>query len=155
MELLEYYYNQPYISDNYVTRKCQLPPIIDINLFGVRGSGKTAMVLDLIIQEDPETTLYIDMQDPNLIFTSLTPLALQQYIDKHHIKLLVLDHYEYTSLVSFPNVDRLIVLSRILLQNQQQRKKLAGNGQAFVQKNQGALHKVFDIIEPYLGMGIF
>ena len=117
MELLEYYQNQQYISDNYVTRKCQLPPHIDINLYGVRGSGKTAMVLDLVIQEDPETTLYIDMQDPNLIFTSLTPLALQQYIDKHHIKILVLDHYEESSLVSFPNVERLIVLSRIALQN--------------------------------------
>ena len=117
MKLLEYYHNQQHFSDNYVIRKCQLPIHGDINLYGVRGSGKTAIVLDLVIQEDLETTLYIDMQDPNLIFTSLKTLALQQYIDKYHIKLLILDHYKDTSLSSFPNVERLIVLSRISLQN--------------------------------------
>ncbi|WP_309497301.1 hypothetical protein [Sulfurovum sp.] len=117
MELLEYYHNQQYIADNYVTRKCQIPPNIDINLYGVRGSGKTSMVLDLMSQEDPESTLYIDIQDPNLIFESLTTLALQQYIDRLGITLLILDHYEDLMLNSFPNVERLIVLSRIPLHN--------------------------------------
>lgn len=117
MELLEYYHNQQYTSDNYVTRKCQIPPHIDINLYGVRGSGKTAMVIDLLTQEDPETTLYIDLQDPNLIFTSLTTLSLQQYIDRQHIRLLILDHYDASLPDLFPNVERLIVLSRIGLEN--------------------------------------
>lgn len=117
MELLEYYHNQQHFSDNYVTRKCQLPPNVDINLYGVRGAGKTAIVLDLISQEDSVNTLYIDMQDPNLIFTTLTTLALQQYIDRFGITLLILDHYEDQSLESYPNVERLIVLSRISLQD--------------------------------------
>jgi hypothetical protein len=117
MELLEYYHNQQHFSDNYVTRKCQLPPNVDINLYGVRGAGKTAIVLDLISHEDSVNTLYIDMQDPNLIFTTLTTLALQQYIDRFGITLLILDHYEDPSLESFPNVERLIVLSRISLQD--------------------------------------
>ena len=117
MELLEYYHNQQHFSDNYVTRKCQLPPNVDINLYGVRGAGKTAIVLDLIIQEDSVNTLYIDMQDPNLIFTTLTTLALQQYIDRFGITLLILDHYEDPSLESFPNVERLIILSRISLRD--------------------------------------
>jgi len=117
MELLEYYHNQQHISDNYVTRKCQIPQKSDINLYGVRGSGKTAMVLDLLSQEDSEKTLYIDLQDPNLIFTTLTTLALQQYIDRTGITLLVLDHYGDVLLESFPNVERLIVLSRISLHN--------------------------------------
>ena len=117
MKLLEYYHNQQHFSDNYVTRKCQLPPNVDINLYGVRGAGKTAIVLDLIIQEDSVNTLYIDMQDPNLIFTTLTTLALQQYIDRFGITLLILDHYEDPSLESFPNVERLIILSRISLQD--------------------------------------
>ena len=117
MELLEYYHNQQHFSDNYVTRKCQLPPNVDINLYGVRGAGKTAIVLDLIIQEDSVNTLYIDMQDPNLIFTTLTTLALQQYIDRFGITLLILDHYDDPSLESFPNVERLIILSRISLQD--------------------------------------
>jgi len=117
MELLEYYQNQQHSSDHYVTRKCQLPIHSDINLYGVRGSGKTAIILDLLSQEASETTLYIDFQDPNLIFTTLTTLALQQYIDRNGITLLILDHYEVTFLSSFPNVERLIVVSRIALQN--------------------------------------
>jgi len=117
MELLEYYHNQQHFSDNYVTRKCQLPSNVDINLYGVRGAGKTSMVLDLLTQKDSETTLYIDLQDPNLIFTLLTTLALQQYIDRYHITLLILDHYEASALTAFPNVEKLIVVSRIALQN--------------------------------------
>ena len=62
MELLEYYHNQQYISDHYILRKCQIPPKIDINLFGVRGAGKTAMVLDLLSLEDPDSSLYINFE---------------------------------------------------------------------------------------------
>jgi len=117
MELLEYYQNQQHSSDHYVTRKCQLPIHGDINLYGVRGSGKTAMILDLLSLEASETRLYIDFQDPNLIFSTLTTLKLQQYIDRYGITILILDHYEVSLLSSFPNVDRLIVVSRIALQN--------------------------------------
>jgi len=117
MKLLEYYQNQQHSSDNYVTRKCQLPSHGDINLYGVRGAGKTSMILDLLDQEESETSLYIDFQDPNLIFASLITLTLQQYIDRNGISLLILDHYEMLHLESFPNVERLIVLSRIALQD--------------------------------------
>ena len=113
MELLEYYQNQRHVMENYTPRKCQIPAHDDVNLFGVRGAGKTAMILDLIQEEDPETTLYIDLDDPNLIFNQLTTLSLQQYIDQGGIMLLVLDHYIEGYLPAFPNVDRLIVLSRI------------------------------------------
>lgn len=117
MELLEYYHNQQHFSDNYVSRKCQLPTHEDINLYGVRGAGKTAMILDLLDQEESDTALYIDFQDPNLIFATLTTLALQQYIDRYGITILILDHYEDLFLESFPNVERLIVVSRISLHN--------------------------------------
>jgi len=115
MNLLEYYQNQHPLSDNYVTRKCQLPSKGDINLYGVRGAGKTSMVLDLLSGEDDETSLYIDMEDPNLIFNPLSALTLQQFIDRTGITLLILDHYEEEVLPSFPSVERLIVLSRIKL----------------------------------------
>jgi hypothetical protein len=115
MDLLEYYQNQHPINDNYVPRKCQLPQKGDINLFGVRGSGKTSIVLDLLEDVDEETALYIDMEDPNLIFSPLATVTLQHFIDRNGISLLVLDHYEEDSLPSFPNVERLIVLSRIKL----------------------------------------
>lgn len=115
MNLLEYYQNQHPVSDNYVTRKCHLPSKGDINLYGVRGAGKTSMVLDLLSEEDDETSLYIDMEDPNLIFNPLSSLTLQQFIDRTGITLLILDHYEEEVLPSFPSVERLIVLSRIRL----------------------------------------
>jgi len=117
MNLLEYYQNHHPVNDNYVLRKCQLPNVGDINLFGVRGSGKTTIVLDVLLEEDAETTLYIDLDDPNLIFNTIDTLTLQQYIDKEGIILLILDHYTEGYLANFPNIERLIVLSRIPLNN--------------------------------------
>jgi predicted AAA+ superfamily ATPase len=117
MELLEYYQNQRYVTENYVPRKCQLPLKGDINLYGVRGSGKTTIILDLMHEANEESTLYIDLEDPNLIFNTLSTLSLQQYIDRKGITLLILDHYTEGYLPSFPNVERLIVLSRIPLEN--------------------------------------
>jgi len=117
MQLLEYYQNQRVTTENYVPRKCQLPLNGDINLYGVRGAGKTTIVLDLMNEEDEETTLYIDLEDPNLIFNTISTLSLQQYIDREGISLLILDHYNEGYLPSFPNVERLIILSRIPLAN--------------------------------------
>lgn len=70
------------------------------------------MVLDFLHDKDVETTLYIDLGDPNLTFSPLEPLILQQYINKHNITLLVLDHYHEGYLPSFPDVERLIIVSR-------------------------------------------
>ncbi len=116
MELLEYYHNQRLSTENYVPRKCQVPSLGDINLYGVRGAGKTTIILDLIHNEEEyDSILYIDIEDPNLIFNTLTTLLLQQYIDRVGITLLILDHYEDDLLSFFPKVERLIVVSRIPL----------------------------------------
>ena len=118
MELLEYYQNQRHTIEHYIPRKCQWPAVGDVNLFGVRGAGKTAMIFDFLSETDQETTLYIDLDDPNLIFNTLTTLSLQQYIDREGITLLILDHYTQGYLPKFPNVQRLIVLSRMPLEDQ-------------------------------------
>ncbi|PTB87850.1 hypothetical protein C9925_01250 [cyanobacterium G8-9] len=115
MNLLEYYHNQHPSSENFVPRKCQLSQEGDINLFGVRGAGKTSLILDYLFEEDNEHILYIDLEDPNLIFNTLDTLTLQQYIDRNSIKILVLDHYTEGILPSFPNVIQLIVLTRVAL----------------------------------------
>ena len=117
MNLLEYYQNQLPSSENFVPRKSQLPSEGDINLYGVRGAGKTSIVLDYLSEEASEDILYLDIEDPNLIFNTLESLTLQQYIDRHHIKILVLDHYEEGLLLNFPNVLRLIVITRISLKD--------------------------------------
>ncbi|CAA6814167.1 MAG: Putative helix-turn-helix containsing protein [uncultured Sulfurovum sp.] len=118
MEVLEYYQNKIPLSYDYTQRKCILTLAEDINLYGVRGSGKTSMLLNLL-QEEENPVLYIDLQDPKLIFDPLTSLQLQRFIDKEQIHLLVLDHYEEGYLEKFPNVHRLIVISRIKLKSQQ------------------------------------
>lgn len=118
MELLEYFQNQRYVTENYIPRKCQLPLNENINLYGVRGAGKTAIIFDLMQEENEGTTLYIDMEDPNLIFHTISTFSLQQFIDREGITMLVLDHYTKGYLPSFPNVSKLIVLSRIPLQQE-------------------------------------
>lgn len=115
MKLLEYYQNQHYVNENFVYRKVQIPVSGDINLYGVRGSGKSALVLDFLQDINEEQRLYIDLDDPNLIFNPLSTLLLQRYIDSEGITHLVLDHYVEGLLEKFPNVERLIVVSRLKL----------------------------------------
>jgi len=115
MNLLEYYQDQLPSSEHFVLRKCMLPEAGDINLYGVRGAGKTSIIADYLSEVDTKHTLYIDCEDPNLILHTLEFLTLQQYIDKNNITLLVLDHYTQGLLPAFPNVSKLIVLSRIVL----------------------------------------
>jgi hypothetical protein len=117
MNLLEYYQNQLPSSENFIPRKCQLPLDGDINLYGVRGAGKTSIMLDYLSEEVSEDILYIDYEDPNLIFNTLEVLTLQQYIDRNHIKILVLDHYEEGLLSNFPNVLRLIIITRTIVKS--------------------------------------
>ena len=118
MNLLEYYQNQLPSSDNFVPRKCQFPDSGDINFYGVRGSGKTSIMLDYLSELNHEEVLYIDLEDPNLMFNTLETLTLQQYIDRNHIKMLVLDHYEEVVLSTFPNVLRLCILTRLPLDDE-------------------------------------
>ncbi len=115
MQLLEYYQNNLPQNDYFIPRKSQILHSGDINIYGVRGAGKTSLLLDYLIQKDASHILYIDMEDPNLIFNTLEIRTLQHYIDKNRILLLVLDHYEEGMLTSFPNVQQLIVLTRVPL----------------------------------------
>ena len=115
MNLLEYYHNQPLSVENYITRKCQLPLEESFNLYGVRGSGKTTMILDYLSLEESEHSLYIDLNDPNLLLTPLSLQTLQRYIDMESITLLVLDHYTIGYFTTLPKVEKLVVLSRVAL----------------------------------------
>lgn len=115
MELTEYFDSQHYLNDRYIDRKTFIPEEGDINLYGVRGGGKTAMVLDHLKEMDEEDYLYIDMDDPNIIFTPLQMHSLQRHIEQNDIKLLVLDHYPQGYFNELPRVQRLIVVTRIAL----------------------------------------
>lgn len=54
MDLLEYYQNQRPRNENFVPRKRQLPKEGDINLYGVRGSGKSTLILDSLSENEKE-----------------------------------------------------------------------------------------------------
>ena len=114
MDLLEHYHEHPPQNDHYILRKTAIPQEGNVNLYGARGSGKTALILDYL-QGQGETTLYIDLEDPNLILNTLDTLPLQEYMDEYDIEELILDHYEKGMLDAFPSVERLVVISRIPL----------------------------------------
>ena len=112
MDLLEHYHEHPPANEYFILRKTTIPESGNINLHGARGCGKTAIILDYL-QERGEETLYLDLEDPNLILNTLDTLPLQAYIDEYRITELILDHYEEGMIESFPKVARLIILSRI------------------------------------------
>jgi len=115
MDLLEHYHEHPPANNHFILRKTAIPKEGDVNLYGPRGCGKTALVLEYL-QEKGKEVLYIDLEDPNLILNTLDTLPLQAYIDEYGITELILDHYEQGMLESFPRVKRLIILSRIPIQ---------------------------------------
>jgi len=111
MELLTHFYEHPPQNEHFLPRKQSLPQADRLNLYGARGCGKTAMVLDYI-RQTAERTLYLDLESPALIVTPLETLQLQAFLDENDIHTLVLDHYEEGLMESFPDVARLIVVSR-------------------------------------------
>jgi predicted AAA+ superfamily ATPase len=114
MELLSYFHSHTPKNSYFVPRKTYLPEKGDVNLYGPRGCGKSALILDYI-KAYTEPTLYIDLEDPNLILTALETLSLDDYIKEEKIHTLILDHYEPDMLESYPLVSRLIVISRVPL----------------------------------------
>jgi len=114
MHILEHFYNQLPPNEAYTIRKVQLQPESKTNLFGVRGSGKSAIVFDFIdtYYEDEESYLYIDFDDPLLFFESIEAKVLERFIEENAIEALILDHFSSDKLEYIPDVDTIIVVSR-------------------------------------------
>jgi uncharacterized protein len=109
MEMLEYFYQNLPQNENFVPRKCMIDDHPRINLFGARGVGKSALVLDYLSSLNKKNILYIDLDDPNILFS---PLAnIQNFIVKQEIETLVLDHCDDKD-ISLPKVNQLIILTR-------------------------------------------
>jgi len=115
MNILEYFYGQNPSNETFVIRKLQLQNNTKTNLFGVRGSGKSAIVFDFLstYYEDEEAYLYIDFEDPHLFFESLDAQKLQDFINDNAINTLVLDHYDPSKLTFIPEATTTIIVSRI------------------------------------------
>jgi len=117
MQLLEYYHHQKVKNVFFIPRKSLLPTTSALNLYGVRGAGKSSLAIDTLLEVEKEKALYIDCQDPNFTLSPLLLSSLQHYIEVHSITHLVLDHYQEGLLPSFPQVRHLIVVTRIPLDN--------------------------------------
>lgn len=115
MKLYEYYHNHPPTIVHYVQRKLELPDEECINLYGVRGAGKSAYIFNILAQMDQESFLYIDCEDPNLAFDSLDTHSLEEYISQNDLRLLILDHYHTTALERLPHIRKMITITRIPL----------------------------------------
>ena len=116
MNIFDYYHNHPPAISHYMDRKLKLPDQNHINIHGVRGSGKSALVLDYLEDMDHETLLYIDCEDPNLLFATLSPVDMQEFIYTASIELLVLDHYDSAIIENIPQAERIIIISRIAVE---------------------------------------
>ena len=115
MNLLQHYQNQPPTNEFFLPRKREIPKIDRVNIYGVRGSGKSSLVLDYILEYDIEKILYIDCLDPNLRFTELKPTIISQFCKEQDISLLILDHYDDSIKLDI-DIKEIIVISRVNLE---------------------------------------
>jgi len=112
MILIENLDNNRPIVENFVPRKYEIGNQKQINIYGARGAGKSALAIDYIAQNHKEESLYIDLDSPALFFQKLSVVDLQIYINENGIKILVLDHWSNQNNVELPIVDQTIIISR-------------------------------------------
>ena len=111
MQLLEYFYDRNNDIVNYHQRKFNLPEAEKILLYGSPASGKTSLVLDYLMNYDPESILYIDFQDPKFQFRDMMEEDVEGFIEANEVEILVLDHYEHEYFEILPKVEKLIIVS--------------------------------------------
>ena len=112
MDLLTYYYQNRPSNDFSIPRKCTFSNDSKINLYGPRGSGKSTLALEYMLNFDKKNTLYIDFDDPNLIFEEILEAKLREFVLKNGIELLVCDHCREMPHWNFDFVNQAILISR-------------------------------------------
>ncbi len=112
MEILEYFYNNTPKNSSYRSRKLQLPDDRSFLLYGARGTGKTALILEYIRELPDEVSLYLDCQDPIFALEDIDTQDLNEFVAQEGIETVVLDHYYEGFLDALPECFQLIVVSR-------------------------------------------
>ena len=112
MDLLDYFYELRPRNDLYHPRKLQLPEQGSFQLYGARGTGKTARILEWLQSLAPESWLYLDAQDPVFATEDTDASTLERYLVQEGIETLVLDHWYLGFLERLPQVRRLVLVSR-------------------------------------------
>ena len=113
MQLLEYFYDRNNEITTYHQRKFNIPDNNRVLIYGSPASGKTSLALDYLMNYDPEEFLYIDFKDPKFNFKDIMEEDVEGFIKANEIEILVLDHYQHNYFETFPYVKKLIILSTV------------------------------------------
>lgn len=110
MALLDTFYTNPPKLTNFYPRKLQLPLHSNFALFGARGVGKSALVIEYA-RTLTKPYLYIDCQDPAFILEDLEIPLLNAFIKEESIYTVIFDHYFEGFLDALPNVAQTIIVT--------------------------------------------
>lgn len=112
MELLEYFYDRNNEITTYHQRKITIDQATShLLVYGPPASGKSSLVLNYLMDFDPEMILYIDFLDPKFTFRDVMEEDVQAFIEANEIAILILDHYEHGYFESLPDTDQIIIVS--------------------------------------------
>ena len=113
MHLLESFFNNRVKNTTFHPRKLLLPSEGSFHLYGARGVGKSALIIDYLQALPADSWLYIDCQDPIFALEDIDSRLLAEFLREEAISTLVLDHYYDGFLEQLPQANRLIVVSRL------------------------------------------
>jgi predicted AAA+ superfamily ATPase len=108
--LNEFFINPPKVENLY-PRKVILPNKSFL-LYGARGVGKSALIVNYMQNLQKDSFLYIDAQDPAFVLDDITTQELEEFIKDEGIKTLIIDHYFEGFLEYLPKVEQLIIITR-------------------------------------------
>lgn len=114
MKLLEYFYERNNDLGFFHQRKFNIPNDDKVHIYGSPGGGKSFLVLDYMMTFNTQEILYIDFNDPKLYFIHISVEELNRFIVENKIKILILDHYEHSYFKRLPSSNRLIIVSDIM-----------------------------------------
>jgi len=105
MDILEILYAREFKKVTYNVRKLSFASK-KIVLLGPRGAGKSTMIYDYLSQMQKGSFLYIDFNDFRMRDYDISS-DLSNFIKKNHIRLLVLEHFDFSFEV--PSCEEVII----------------------------------------------
>ncbi len=108
MNLLETLYGVKLKNSLFYDRKVKITHKKTL-LLGPRKSGKTHLIVDYLQNFDASEYLYIDFEDTRVDKSEIDYLKLKKFIAKNHIKLLVLENFDFY--FDIPFVEEIIITS--------------------------------------------
>jgi predicted AAA+ superfamily ATPase len=95
MNLLEILHESRVKNSYFYDRKIKIK-YKKMLILGPRKSGKTHLVVDYLQKFDALDYLYIDFNDQRIDTKELSNQKLNEFIKKNHIKILVLDNFDFS-----------------------------------------------------------